>query len=57
MSSREARGRDTQELRTSSSIENQLFYDPTCEMVYGDSQAVLIKMIEAVRGLGLSVAA
>jgi hypothetical protein len=26
-------------------------------MVYGDAQAVLIKMIEAVRGLGLSSAA
>jgi H+-translocating NAD(P) transhydrogenase subunit beta len=38
-------------------IENQLFYDPNCEMVYGDAQAVLVKMIEAVRGLGLSAAA
>jgi NAD(P) transhydrogenase subunit beta len=38
-------------------IENQLFYDPNCEMVYGDAQMVLVKMIEAVRGLGLSVAA
>jgi NAD(P) transhydrogenase subunit beta len=38
-------------------IENQLFYDPNCEMVYGDAQIVLVKMIEAVRGLGLSVAA
>jgi NAD(P) transhydrogenase subunit beta len=38
-------------------IENQLFYDPNCEMVYGDAQAVLIKMIEAVRALGLSKAA
>ena len=40
-----------------SGIENALFYDPNCYMVYGDAQAVLIKMIEAVRGLGLSAAA
>jgi len=38
-------------------IQNQLFYDPNCEMVYGDAQAVLIKMIESVRGLGAAVAA
>jgi NAD(P) transhydrogenase subunit beta len=38
-------------------IQNQLFYDPNCEMVYGDAQAVLIKMIEAVRGLGTAAAA
>jgi len=38
-------------------IENALFYGDNCNMVYGDAQAVLIKMIEAVRGLGLSAAA
>jgi len=38
-------------------IENALFYADNCEMVYGDAQAVLGKMIEAVRGLGLSAAA
>ena len=38
-------------------IVNALFYAENCEMVYGDAQAVLVKMIEAVRGLGLSAAA
>ena len=38
-------------------IANTLFYAENCEMVYGDAQAVLVKMIEAVRGLGLSAAA
>lgn len=38
-------------------IVNALFYDNNCNMVYGDAQAVLIKMIEAVRGLGLPAAA
>ena len=38
-------------------IVNALFYGDNCEMVYGDAQAVLIKMIEAVRGLGLPAAA
>jgi NAD(P) transhydrogenase subunit beta len=32
-------------------IVNALFYADNCNMVYGDAQAVLIKMIEAVRGL------
>ncbi|WP_191485758.1 NAD(P)(+) transhydrogenase (Re/Si-specific) subunit beta [Pseudomonas sp. FEN] len=32
-------------------IQNQLFYGENCNMVYGDAQAVLVKMIEAVRGL------
>ena len=40
-----------------SGIENQLFYDENCYMVYGDAQAVLVQMIEAVRGLGSAVAA
>ena len=39
-----------------SGIVNALFYSPNCEMVYGDAQAVLIKMIEAVRGLGAAAA-
>ena len=38
-------------------IVNGLFYGDNCDMVYGDAQAVLVKMIEAVRGLGLSAAA
>jgi len=38
-------------------VENALFYGENCNMVYGDAQAVLVKMIEAVRGLGLSAAA
>jgi len=33
-------------------IVNALFYAENCQMVYGDAQAVLIKMITAVRGLG-----
>ncbi len=33
-------------------IQNALFYADNCNMVYGDAQAVLVKMIEAVRGLG-----
>ena len=39
-----------------SGIVNALFYTPNCEMVYGDAQAVLVKMIEAVRGLGSAAA-
>ena len=35
-----------------SGIVNALFYEPNCNMVFGDAQAVLVKMIEAVRGLG-----
>ena len=38
-------------------IVNALFYGENCDMVYGDAQAVLIKMIEAVRGLGTAAAA
>jgi NAD(P) transhydrogenase subunit beta len=40
-----------------SGIENQLFYEKNCDMVYGDAQAVLVQMIEAVRGLGSAKAA
>ena len=32
-------------------IANALFYGDNCHMVYGDAQAVLVRMIEAVRGL------
>jgi len=39
-----------------SGIVNALFYAPNCNMVYGDAQAVLVKMIEAVRGLGAAAA-
>jgi NAD(P) transhydrogenase subunit beta len=38
-------------------IVNALFYADNCNMVYGDAQAVLVQMIEAVRGLGSSAAA
>jgi NAD(P) transhydrogenase subunit beta len=33
-------------------IENELFYADNCEMIYGDAQAVLVKMIQAVKDLG-----
>jgi NAD(P) transhydrogenase subunit beta len=39
-----------------SGIINALFYNPACDMVYGDAQAVLVKMIEAIRGLGAAAA-
>lgn len=39
-----------------SGVVNGLFYEPNCNMVYGDAQAVLIKMIEAVRGLSAAAA-
>jgi NAD(P) transhydrogenase subunit beta len=39
-----------------SGIVNALFYAPNCNMVYGDAQAVLVKMIEGVRGLGSAAA-
>ena len=38
-------------------IVNPLFYGDNCNMVYGDAQAVLVQMIEAVRGLGAAAAA
>jgi NAD(P) transhydrogenase subunit beta len=37
-------------------IQNALFYGDNCNMVYGDAQAVLVQMIEAVRGLGAAAA-
>ncbi|CAN7714029.1 NAD(P)(+) transhydrogenase (Re/Si-specific) subunit beta [Caballeronia sp. LjRoot31] len=38
-------------------IVNALFYADNCDMVYGDAQTVLVKMIEAVRGLNLPAVA
>ena len=38
-------------------VVNTLFYAGNCSMVYGDAQAVLVQMIEAVKSLGLPVAA
>ncbi len=38
-------------------VVNALFYADNCSMVYGDAQAVLVQMIEAIRGLGLPNAA
>ncbi len=38
-------------------VVNTLFYADNCSMVYGDAQAVLVQMIEAVKSLGLPVAA
>ncbi len=38
-------------------IPNALFYGGNCHMVYGDAQAVLVKMTEAVKSLGLPAAA
>jgi NAD(P) transhydrogenase subunit beta len=38
-------------------IVNGLFYEDNCNMVYGDAQAVLVQMIEAVRGIRAHAAA
>jgi hypothetical protein len=38
-------------------IMNALFYGDNCNKVYGDAQAVLLKTIEAVRGLSLATVA
>ncbi|HUB88995.1 MAG TPA: NAD(P)(+) transhydrogenase (Re/Si-specific) subunit beta [Dyella sp.] len=35
-------------------VENELFYADNCNMVYGDAQAVLGKMIQAIKDLGES---
>ena len=37
-------------------IQNELFYSPNCNMVYGDAAASLAKMIDSVRGLGKAAA-
>jgi H+-translocating NAD(P) transhydrogenase subunit beta len=34
------------------SVENELFYADNCGKVYGDAQAVLVAMIQAVKDLG-----
>jgi NAD(P) transhydrogenase subunit beta len=39
-----------------SGVVNALFYEPNTNMVYGDAQAVMVRMIEAVRGLGAAAA-
>jgi NAD(P) transhydrogenase subunit beta len=39
-----------------SGVANGLSYEPNCNMVYGDAQAMLTKMIEAVRELGATAA-
>jgi hypothetical protein len=33
-------------------VENELFYADNCNMVYGDAQAVLAKMVQAIKELG-----
>jgi NAD(P) transhydrogenase subunit beta len=33
-------------------VENDLFYADNCNMVYGDAQAVLAKMVQAIKELG-----
>ena len=40
-----------------SGVENELFYADNCSMVYGDAQAVLARMIEAVKALETQEAA
>jgi proton-translocating NAD(P)+ transhydrogenase subunit beta len=40
-----------------SGVENLLFYEQNCSMVYGDAQAVLNQMVQAVKDLGLAKAA
>ena len=35
-----------------SGVENLLFYGQNCRMVYGDAQAVLTQMVQAVKDLG-----
>ncbi|MBV8087762.1 MAG: NAD(P)(+) transhydrogenase (Re/Si-specific) subunit beta, partial [Chloroflexi bacterium] len=40
-----------------SGIENALFSEPNCDMVYGDAQAVLVKMIQAVKDVDVQLAA
>jgi len=34
-----------------SGVENLLFYQENCSMVYGDAQAVLTQMVQAVKDL------
>ena len=37
-----------------SGVENELFYDGNCSMVYGDAQAVLTQMVQAAKDLALA---
>jgi NAD(P) transhydrogenase subunit beta len=37
-----------------SGVENLLFYEENCNMVYGDAQVVLTRMVQAVKDLGNS---
>ncbi|MFT8478129.1 NAD(P)(+) transhydrogenase (Re/Si-specific) subunit beta, partial [Gluconobacter oxydans] len=37
-----------------SAVQNPLFFQDNCAMVFGDAQAVLSKMVEAVKGLSAS---
>ncbi|MFT8376003.1 MAG: NAD(P)(+) transhydrogenase (Re/Si-specific) subunit beta, partial [Gluconobacter cerinus] len=37
-----------------SAVQNPLFFQDNCAMVFGDAQAVLSKMVEAVKALGAS---
>ncbi|HEX3982896.1 MAG TPA: NAD(P)(+) transhydrogenase (Re/Si-specific) subunit beta, partial [Acidisoma sp.] len=34
-------------------VENLLFYGDNCNMVYGDAQAVLGRMVQAIKDLGV----
>ena len=40
-----------------SGVENELFYADNCYMIYGDAEAVLVKMLQAIKDLGLDAAA
>jgi NAD(P) transhydrogenase subunit beta len=35
-----------------SGVENELFFKDNCALVYGDAQAVMVKMIQALKELG-----
>ena len=35
-----------------SGVENLLFFEENCNMVYGDAQAVMTRMVQAVKDLG-----
>jgi len=35
-----------------SGVENELFYGDNCNLVYGDAQAVMVKMIQSLKELG-----
>jgi hypothetical protein len=57
---RDACGRNAAEMHTREHphcTRHELFYADNCNMVYGDAQAVPVKMIEADRGFGSTAAA